>query len=82
MTFADEDQSPRPPAADPASPRRRDAAGRLALEVMGVTLGAMVILGGLTVWHIRRRARWMRERLPTPPPRHRATLADPDQSDI
>ena len=78
MTIADEAQSPPGTATDRASPRRREAAGRLALELMGVSLGAMVILGGLTVWHIRRRARWMRERQPSPPPRDRASLPGSD----
>lgn len=63
------------PAARRKSPLRRileerpEARGRLGRAVaalLGAGLVALVVLGALLMWHIRRRARLIRERLGPP----------------
>lgn len=47
-------------------PEARARLGRAVAELLGTGLFALAVLGGLLVWHVRRRARLIRERLGPP----------------
>ncbi len=47
-------------------PEARGRLGRAIAALLGTALVALGLLGGLLVWHVRRRARVIRERLGPP----------------
>ena len=47
-------------------PEARTRLGRAVAALLGTFLVAVAVFGGLLIWHIRRRARLIRERLNAP----------------
>jgi hypothetical protein len=47
-------------------PEARSRLGRAVAALLGTFLVAVAVFGGLLIWHIRRRARLIRERLNAP----------------
>jgi hypothetical protein len=47
-------------------PEARSRLGRAIAELIGTTLVAIVAIGALLLWHVRRRGRSIRERLASP----------------